>query len=410
MPPKSDNDPKVVARWIPEEEAALVNFLHQHRAEASDGTGNFKLQTYNQLAAAIAPFRKPGTPAKTTLQCKNKWKALRHVYSEIERYRNTSGFHWDNVGGAGIVGADAQRVWEGYTQIHKVLRPYRNEGWPFYDLMQEIMPNGVATGHHAFDASVATPTTPATPPASSSMSSTQLEGNISTELQQVPSSLNSTNLTSQTLFTPGNIASGGIATGNTVTTSTTNMQSPPPHSNASSRGKRPHTEMSDHDSVMASNFLELPYAQTISSANAGPSSKKRKGGNTAASVVGMTMPDAMVVAATPRNSRSQVAPPVEPPNPLLVSLVGAMNHLAGSVDRTMQPPEERVSTKKQQAIRILEEEHGDLPIEHRILLLHLIGENDYIADVLAVVNKEHRLAYITDLLQKHGASASHSGT
>ncbi|KAI5990594.1 hypothetical protein EDD15DRAFT_2127353, partial [Pisolithus albus] len=99
--------------WIPEEEAALVNFLHQHRAEALDGMGNFKLQTYNQLAAAIAPFRKPGTPAKTTLQCKNKWKAvrrLRHVYSEIERYRNTSGFHWDNVGGAGIVGADAQRV------------------------------------------------------------------------------------------------------------------------------------------------------------------------------------------------------------------------------------------------------------------------------------------------------------
>ncbi|KAI6015515.1 hypothetical protein PISMIDRAFT_13275 [Pisolithus microcarpus 441] len=122
------------------------------------------------------------------------------------------------------------------------------------------------------------------------------------------------------------------------------------------------------------------------------------------------MPNVMVVAAASCNSRPQVAPLVEPPNPLLVSLIGAVNHLAGLVDCTMQPPEEHLSTKKQQAIHILEEEHGDLPIQQCILLLHLIGENDYIADILAVVNEEHQLTYIMDLLQKHGALSSHSGT
>ncbi|KIN93716.1 hypothetical protein M404DRAFT_53009, partial [Pisolithus tinctorius Marx 270] len=126
------------ARWMPVEEEKLVEFLHSHRAEATDGTGNFKPQMYNHLPAAIAAYRMPGTPVKTPLQCKNKWRALRQLYAEIQRYC-TSGKHWDNENGAAIVGTDAGQVWDEYTKTHKSLRPYRNRGWSLFDMISEIM-------------------------------------------------------------------------------------------------------------------------------------------------------------------------------------------------------------------------------------------------------------------------------
>ncbi|KAI6006348.1 hypothetical protein F5J12DRAFT_783100 [Pisolithus orientalis] len=74
MPPKSNSEPKVVAWWMPVEEEKLVEFLYSHCAEAMDGMGNFKPQMYNHLPAAIAAYQMPGTPVKTQLQCKNKWR------------------------------------------------------------------------------------------------------------------------------------------------------------------------------------------------------------------------------------------------------------------------------------------------------------------------------------------------
>ena len=34
----------------------------------------------------------------------------------IDKYRNQSGFHWDNSRGANIVGTDAKSVWASYLQ------------------------------------------------------------------------------------------------------------------------------------------------------------------------------------------------------------------------------------------------------------------------------------------------------
>jgi hypothetical protein len=41
---------------------------------------------------------------------------IKRLYTAIEDYRNQSGFHWDNVRGAGIEGDAAASVWTTYTQ------------------------------------------------------------------------------------------------------------------------------------------------------------------------------------------------------------------------------------------------------------------------------------------------------
>ncbi|KIO12310.1 hypothetical protein M404DRAFT_19165 [Pisolithus tinctorius Marx 270] len=220
-------------------------------------------------------------------------------------------------------------------------------------------------------------TSAATNSASTAITTEEDEGprcDISMESPPPPSSLSSVNLETfsfQTLSSPSHLTSGSTSTGNLR----------PPHSNASSQGKRPFTEISDTDPAARSNFLELPYANTISSVDTRPSMKKRRGANIGEPLPAMSMTDAMVIAAAGSsscNTRVQAPLPEEPPNPLLVTLLGAVTQLAGSIERTMQLAEERLSSKKQSAIRIVEEEHADLSIDQRISLFKLIREDDYI--------------------------------
>jgi hypothetical protein len=59
------------AHWNTQEEAALIDYLLQHKAEAGDG-GNFKSSGYNAAATHIAPLLTQG-PVKTGKMCKMKW-------------------------------------------------------------------------------------------------------------------------------------------------------------------------------------------------------------------------------------------------------------------------------------------------------------------------------------------------
>ena len=273
-----------------------------------------------------------------------------------------------------------------------MLRPFSNEGWPLYDLMREIIPSGVASGHHSFAASVAPPASVSapTPTPASDAPTPAAQGAEEDTFMDGPTTMGPTNpgtsLASQSLSASSLLPSRFTCNdGNSITTDTSYMRPPP--SNSSSKGKRRLIEITDSDPIAASNFMELPYAQTISSStNTGPATKKRKGGAAADPASAMAMGDAMAIAATRSSSRrTRAKAPEMPQDPMLVTLVGAVSHLAGSIERTMQPAEERVSSKKQQAIRILEDEHEELTIDEHICLLHLIGENEYIADVLTLV-------------------------
>ena len=62
------------AIWTPAEEAALVDFLVDNKAEAGDG-GNFKKATFQRAANKIAPLRECGA-AKTVKSIQNKWATV----------------------------------------------------------------------------------------------------------------------------------------------------------------------------------------------------------------------------------------------------------------------------------------------------------------------------------------------
>jgi len=90
------------AHWQEAEVDVLLHHLIENRAAGGDG-GNFQLSTYNSAAAAI---NSNGTI--TTMGPK--------IFHQIETYHNTSGFHWDNVQGAGIDRPTATSIWN--TYIH----------------------------------------------------------------------------------------------------------------------------------------------------------------------------------------------------------------------------------------------------------------------------------------------------
>ena len=62
------------ASWTVDDEAALIDFLHEHAAEAGDGL-NFKGSTWTAASKAIDSSRTKGA-AKTALACKNKFSAV----------------------------------------------------------------------------------------------------------------------------------------------------------------------------------------------------------------------------------------------------------------------------------------------------------------------------------------------
>jgi hypothetical protein len=63
--------PLMVAHWTTSDEAALINLLVKHKAEAGDGF-TFKGPTWKAAAVHIVAYNVRGDP-KTDCVCKNKW-------------------------------------------------------------------------------------------------------------------------------------------------------------------------------------------------------------------------------------------------------------------------------------------------------------------------------------------------
>ncbi|KAG1800736.1 uncharacterized protein HD556DRAFT_1438735 [Suillus plorans] len=149
------------AHWQDAEVEVLLHHLIENRASGGDG-GNVSMPTYNSAAAAINTDGTIQTigPPKTGKMVKTKWTSLKKTFNQIEVYRNVSGFHWDNVRGAGIEGTAAASVWDTYVAAKSriAMRPLRNKGWPPYDDMQAILgENSGARGRHAFHPATTAP-------------------------------------------------------------------------------------------------------------------------------------------------------------------------------------------------------------------------------------------------------------
>jgi len=71
----SSSGKSIKAHWNDTEVNALVDYLHDYKAEAGDG-GNFKANTLNAAAAHIKQHLSQG-PTKTAKMCKGKWTSVR---------------------------------------------------------------------------------------------------------------------------------------------------------------------------------------------------------------------------------------------------------------------------------------------------------------------------------------------
>ena len=67
--------PLMVAHWPTSDEAALIDFLVEHKAEAGNGF-SFKGATWQAAAVHMAAYTVRGDP-KTDRVCKNKWARVR---------------------------------------------------------------------------------------------------------------------------------------------------------------------------------------------------------------------------------------------------------------------------------------------------------------------------------------------
>ncbi|KAG1901665.1 uncharacterized protein F5891DRAFT_1172444 [Suillus fuscotomentosus] len=157
---QTDNSSK--AHWQDSEVDVLLHHLVENRAAGGDG-GNFSMPTYNSVVAAINADHAIQTigPLKTAKMVKTKWTLLKKTFNQIEIYCGVSGFHWDNVRGAGIEGVAVASVCDAYVapKSRIAMHPFCNKGWPPYNDMQAILgENSSAHGCHSFHPATAAPT------------------------------------------------------------------------------------------------------------------------------------------------------------------------------------------------------------------------------------------------------------
>ncbi|KAG2342483.1 hypothetical protein BDR05DRAFT_1025897 [Suillus weaverae] len=157
----SQTDNTAKAHWQDTEVDILLRHLFQNWAAGGDG-GSFTMPTFNSAATSInaeASIQTIGPP-KTGKMVKTKWTLLKKIYNQIEIYCNVSGFHWDNVRGAGIKGTAAASVWDTYIdpKSRAAMHPFRNKGWAPYNDMQAILgDNSGACGRHTLHPATAPP-------------------------------------------------------------------------------------------------------------------------------------------------------------------------------------------------------------------------------------------------------------
>ncbi|EGO18548.1 hypothetical protein SERLADRAFT_443887 [Serpula lacrymans var. lacrymans S7.9] len=85
------------------------------------------------------------TKAAVELQ---KIQQLRTTYRTVKALSEQSGFHWDNIGGAGIT-VESEIVWAEYLK-EPCVKIFRNKGWTHFSAMDDLMCGRFAKGANIF--------------------------------------------------------------------------------------------------------------------------------------------------------------------------------------------------------------------------------------------------------------------
>ncbi|KAG2033026.1 hypothetical protein BDR03DRAFT_985280 [Suillus americanus] len=132
--PKAEN-----AHWNDAETMAMLDYLILHQSKLGGMT--FKLSTFNDAAADLHTKNlKTQGATQTGIHCRGKWNTLKSGYTQINKYLQKSGVHWDPVVGANIQGKAAEDPWSDYVgkSSNSGMKQFKR-GWRFYTKMQQIL-------------------------------------------------------------------------------------------------------------------------------------------------------------------------------------------------------------------------------------------------------------------------------
>ncbi|KAI9574723.1 hypothetical protein HD554DRAFT_1983576, partial [Boletus coccyginus] len=121
--------------WGNDEVHQLLDFLISNKAKLSQA-GGYPTSVFTAASLHLGPDKNSATTS-------SKWSTLKRTYNAIEAYRQRSSVHWDNDNGANIVTESEAAAWDAFLSSSP-LAPFRNKGWPFYDKMSEIYPEGAS--------------------------------------------------------------------------------------------------------------------------------------------------------------------------------------------------------------------------------------------------------------------------
>ncbi|KAJ7711810.1 hypothetical protein B0H16DRAFT_1343407 [Mycena metata] len=149
------------AAWTPADDRALLVYLVDEKTATGDN-GQFKAATLRGAAAALNLVQTRGGP-KMHQGCGQKYRQHRKSWGLVDRIIDTSGWTWSHQHGV-TVDASTQGAWDAFVKQFPEAARFRNQGWPFYDLMAPLMPTK-AKGGNVFCANVpAAPSKASSPP------------------------------------------------------------------------------------------------------------------------------------------------------------------------------------------------------------------------------------------------------
>ncbi|KAG2122177.1 hypothetical protein BD769DRAFT_1389807 [Suillus cothurnatus] len=373
------------AHWQEAEVDVLLHHLIENRAAGGDG-GNFQLSTYNSAAAAINSNGTITTmgPPKTGKMVKTKW-------TSIETYRNTSGFHWDNVQGAGIDGPAATTVWNTYIhpKSRATMRPFRNKGWPHYDNMQTILgEHSGARGRHAFHPATAAPAPVDVDGIDGGLDALDIDIDVdpsggSTSGVTHPSDV--PDMRSDLMMPPSTLLH------QTSATTTSSQSSKRLRTNTlpdSSSGSAP---TSSFPSTPQSS--SLPLSSTLVQSSQLPAPKRARVSTHGSTQTGISSASKLAAKITPAAA--------------VMNMQGSINRLTDILARNIiVPPESApvvaIPSMISRGLEIMRGVDGDLPVDQRARLLQIFsragGENNLAVYVALENDLEMRRAFIRGLL------------
>ncbi|KAG2359048.1 hypothetical protein BDR07DRAFT_1488708 [Suillus spraguei] len=85
---------------------------------------------------------------KTPSVCHSKWANLKSAYSAVLKVKRASGFTWSDEHGAGIT-LESESAWVAFVKCHAAAKPFKNRGFPFFDLIDSIQPRSKRQGNNS---------------------------------------------------------------------------------------------------------------------------------------------------------------------------------------------------------------------------------------------------------------------